>query len=60
MSKAEMENGKQFWAFGSTQYYQSAVDNFEEYLKKQDKMTLPPKIRAPVKNYYTPEIDISE
>ena len=60
MQKVKIENDQEFSAFVFTTYIKSAMQNVEDYLKKQDKMTLPPKIRVPVKNYYIPEIDISE
>ena len=42
MRKFEIENSQEFWAFESHQYVQEALQNVEEYLKKQENMPLPP------------------
>ena len=54
-----MRNGKERWAFGSTQYVREAVNNVEEYIeKKGEKLTT--KLFTPLANKYRPEVDISD
>ena len=52
-------NGIKDWAFGSTQYVQSAVNNVEEYLRQKCKSLNAKGLDILLKNYYQ-EIDISE
>ena len=56
--EVELTNGTKCWAFGSSQYVQSAVKNVEEWLAKNGR-SLPKKAEAPFKAGYRPEIDIS-
>ena len=58
MRKVMMENGANAWAFGSLQYVQAAMNNVEEYLKKQN-LKLSPNAKAPFTSNYQPELDIS-
>ena len=54
-----MENVKEFWAFGSTEYVRAAKENFEEYLvKKGEKLAT--KALTPPSNKYRPGVDIIE
>ena len=59
MRQVELENGTKVWAFGSTQYVKSAVDNVETYLKKRGK-ALPARVSTPLSSNYRPELDTSE
>ena len=52
-------NGIKDWAFGSTQYVQSAVNNVEEYLRQKCKSLNAKGLDILLKNYHQ-EIDISE
>ena len=49
--KVVLENGVEAWAFGSSQYVQSAVKNVEEYLAKRDQK-LPRKAETPIRTSY--------
>ena len=54
-----LDNGIKAWAFGSSQYFQAALKNVDEYLVKQGKKPLPVKGQTtPLTNNYHPEIDI--
>ena len=59
--KVKIENGVELLAFGSSQYVQAAVKNFEEYLVKQvtKRWKLPTKSEAPLRTTYRPELDVS-
>jgi hypothetical protein len=59
--KVQLNNGVECWAFGSSQYVQSAVSNVESYLAKQDTMKwkLPNKADTPMQTSYRPELDVS-
>ena len=58
VSKVKLSNDVEAWAFSSSQYVQSAVENVEEYLSKIGK-SLPKRASAPFTNNYRPEIDVS-
>jgi hypothetical protein len=62
--KVQLDNGVECWAFGSSQYVKSAVENVETYLKKQEKLgnskwKLPKKAETPMQTSYRPELDVS-
>ena len=56
--EVELDNGVKCWAFSSSQYVQSAVDNVKAWLAKKNR-NLPNKAEAPFKSGYSPEIDVS-
>ena len=58
VSKVTLENGVLAWAFGSSQYVQSAIANVERYLKTKNE-SLPKRASAPFTTNYRPEIDVS-
>jgi hypothetical protein len=58
LREVTLENGAEAWAFGSTQYVQSAVKNVEDYLTLKGEK-LQAKAPTPLSNGYRPEIDIS-
>ena len=61
MRKVTLDNGVKAWDFGSSQYVQAAVKNFEEHLKKQGKKPLPTKVHMnPLTINYCPDIEISQ
>src|SRR5688572_6795346 len=51
MRQVTLENGARAWAFGLSQYIQSAVATVEQYLK-QEGLTLPARENTPFKNGY--------
>jgi hypothetical protein len=59
--KVQLDNGVNCWAFGSSQYVQSAVANVEAYLEKQAnaKWKYPTKAETPMQTSYRPELDVS-
>ena len=59
LRQVELLNGEKAWAFGSSQYVQSAVKNVYEHLEKQG-MKLPCKAPNPLTFDYRPEIDVSQ
>ena len=59
LRQVELLNGEKAWAFGSSQYVQSAVKNVYEHLVKQG-MKLPCKAPNPLTFDYHPEIDVSQ
>ena len=59
LRKIEFSNGVEAWAFRSTQYVQTAVNNVEEYLVKKGQ-SLKAKALDPLPSGYCPEIDVSE
>ena len=59
LRQVELLNGEKAWAFGSSQYVQSAVKNVYEHLAKQG-MKLPCKAPNPLTFDYHPEIDVSQ
>ena len=56
--EVELDNGVKCWAFSSSQYVQSAVDNVKAWLAKKNR-TLPNKAEAPFASGYRPEVDVS-
>ena len=58
LREVELENGAKAWAFGSSQYVNSAVSNVEAFLKTCD-LSLPAKANTPITNNYRPELDVS-
>ena len=54
-----MKNIQEYWAFGSTQYVRSAVDNVEEYIGEKEQK-LAAKALTPMTSQYRPEVDISK
>ena len=52
-------NGAEAWAFGSSQYVKSVVENVENRLKKEGG-ALPKKAAAPILNDYRSEVDVSD
>ena len=58
LREVELSNGSTAWAFGSSQYVQSAVANIETYLKTKG-MTLPVRVKTPLPTLYRPELDIT-
>ena len=59
LRQVELLNGEKAWAFGSSQYVQSAVKNVYEHLVKQG-MKSPCKAPNPLTFDYRLEIDISQ
>ena len=59
--KVQLDNGVECWAFSSSQYVKSAVNNVEEYLSKHDnpKWKMPKKAETPLQTSYRPELDVS-
>jgi hypothetical protein len=59
--KVQLDNGVECWAFGLSQYVQSAVANVEAYIDKQTtiKWKLPTKAETPMQTSYRPELDVS-
>ena len=60
----ELETGVKCWAFGSSQYVQSAVANVEKALADRQRLgdnrfKLPPRPRTPIQSSYRVELDIS-
>ena len=58
LREVTLENGNKAWAFGSSQYVQSAVQNVEDHLAKSGEK-LPYKAPTPLSSGYRPEIDVS-
>jgi hypothetical protein len=56
--EVELADGTKCWAFASTQYVRSAVENVDQHLRKNGSK-LPWKADAPFRTGYRPEIDIS-
>ncbi len=59
LQQVELLNGEKAWAFGSSQYVQSAVKSVYGHLAKQG-MKLPCKAPNPLTFDYRPEIDVSQ
>ena len=59
MRKVVVENGVEAWAFGLSQYVQSAVRNVESYLAERGQK-LPKKAETPIRTSHRPELDVSE
>ena len=59
LRQVELLNGEKAWAFGSSQYVQSAVKNVYEHLARQG-LKLPCKAPNPLTFDYRPEIDVSQ
>jgi hypothetical protein len=57
MRKVTLENGTEAWAFSSSQYVQSAVENIEKYVHQTGGKL--PKANTPISTVYRPELDIS-
>jgi hypothetical protein len=62
--KVQLDNGVECWAFGSSQYVQSAVRNVEEYLaerhaKGDTEYKMPQRADTPMQTSYRPELDVS-
>ena len=57
--KVDLDNGAKAWAFSSSQYVHSAVDNVEQYLASQDRWKMPKKVETPLPTAYRPELDVS-
>jgi len=60
----ELETGVKCWAFGSSQYVQTAVKNVEKALADRqrlgdDRFRLPAKVNTPINTSYRPELDVS-
>ena len=61
MREVTLDNGVKAWNFGSSKYVQDALNNVEEYLKKQGKKPLPTKGHMnPLTTKYCPDINISQ
>ena len=58
MSKVVLNNGPTAWSFLSSQYVQTAVNNVEKSLAKQD-AKLPAHANTPLSSNYRPEIGVS-
>jgi len=61
LRKVQLENGVNAWAFGSSQYVQSAVKNVEEWLAKEENKgwKMPRNADTPLVTSYRPELDVS-
>jgi hypothetical protein len=60
MSKVTLANGVEAWAKSPSKYVQEAVQNIEDYLKREhDGRTLVKKANTPFKTGYRPELDVS-
>ena len=58
MRKVNLENGQDTWAFGSSQYCQSAVANVKTFLAESG-AKLPSRAEILIQTSYYPELDIS-
>ena len=59
LRQVTMENIQECWAFGSTQYFRAAVDNFGDYISKKGQK-LDAKALTHMTSQYRPEVDISK
>ena len=59
--KVQLENGVNTWAFSSSQYVQTAVENVEAYLKSEDSKCwkMSNKADTPLTTTYSSELDVS-
>ena len=57
--KVELVNGVEAWSFSSTQYVKAAVENVENYIKKEGRWQLPPNSNTPLTTSYRPELDVT-
>ena len=55
--KMQLDNGVEAWDFGSYQYLNAAVKNFQYYIRKNEIWNLPDKDDTPIKTTYWPEVD---
>ena len=58
VSQVTLENGTKCCSFSSSQYFQSAVKNVEDYCDKQG-LDMLPKVKSPWPRNYCPEVDVS-
>ena len=57
LHQVELKNGTQCWAFGSTQYMNTTVENVETYYLEENGLFLPAKAPTLLSYGYRPEID---
>ena len=59
--KVELENGAKAWSFSSAQYVHAAVNNVEDYIKRNDdsRYKMPRKAETPLTTTYRPELDVT-
>jgi hypothetical protein len=57
MRKVKLDNGAQAWAFSSSQYVRSAVENVEAYIVERGWSL--PRANTPIQTSYRPELDTS-
>ena len=62
--KVTLETGVTCWAFGSSQYVDTAVKNVMKYLRDRQqegnaRYRLPPRVTTPMTTSYRPELDVS-
>ena len=59
--QVKLENGVRAWDLVTSQYFNLAVNNVEEYVSKQagDRWKLPAKYETPLKTLYLPELYVS-
>ena len=58
LRQVKIDDGTLAWAFSSTQYVQTAVNNVEEYLRKNNKK-LKAKTSSVLPKNYRPEVDVT-
>ena len=61
LSKVQLENGVDAWAFSSSQYVQAAVKNVEDFLAKEEnkRWKMPRNADTPLRTTYRAELDVS-
>ena len=60
ISKVRLPNQVVAWAFSSSKYIKSSVENLEKILKQRNLKLSSKKMDAPISNGYRPEMDISD
>ena len=60
ISKVRLPNQVIAWAFSSSKYIKSSVENLEKILKQKKLKLSSKKMDAPISNGYRPEMDVSD
>ena len=58
LREVELDNGHTFWAYGSRQCVEAAVQNVVDFLKKREK-SLIAKTPTPISSWYRPANDVT-
>jgi hypothetical protein len=60
-NEVQLDNGVECWAFGSSEYVQSALKNVDSYLAKQERTdwNLPNRAETPMQTSYRPKLDVT-